>query len=343
MGALPKQRITRHRQGNRRRHDYIQHVAGAGGLQHLRRAARGPSRLPDVRVLPRAPGDRHRRASAPCRIAGRRQARETAPSHVQGRRERLPFGVAREPRFGPHSGILLTRGPHAGRWRLPAKTGSTGNDNAQRGDHRLGHGRPGAGADQRRPGAHGRDLGRVDHHPHRHQGATHRRSGRQHHLPLGHRGPPGARHGGSHRRGHRPHRRRHLHPRSVPRLPGLSRPGGAGRQCRRLRSRRRLLRFRLRAGRRLAIRAVRPARPGDGHRRRHPDPLRRLHRSLDLHPLRRRRGRGRSWRPPTSRAASSRPSSARTAPATSTSTSPAGVPSSRSRPSSFPSTGRTCT
>ena len=29
-----------------------------------------------------------------------------------------------------------------------------------------------------------------------------------------------------------------------------------------------------------------------GHRRRHPDPLRRLHRSLDLHPLRRRRGRG---------------------------------------------------
>ena len=57
----------------------------------------------------------------------------------------------------------------------PAKTGNTRNDHAQRGDHRLGHGRPGAGADQRRSGADGRNLGRVDHQPHRHQGAAHRR------------------------------------------------------------------------------------------------------------------------------------------------------------------------
>ncbi|MDF2762478.1 MAG: ribosomal protein, partial [Thermomicrobiales bacterium] len=26
MGALPKQRVTRHRQGNRRRHDYLKNV-----------------------------------------------------------------------------------------------------------------------------------------------------------------------------------------------------------------------------------------------------------------------------------------------------------------------------
>ena len=43
-------------------------TSGPRGLQHLRRSTRRSPRLSNLRVLPRPPGDRHRRAEAPRRI-----------------------------------------------------------------------------------------------------------------------------------------------------------------------------------------------------------------------------------------------------------------------------------
>ena len=165
---------------------------------------------------------------------------------------------------------------------------------------RLGNGGTRPTGHQPRPRPAGRDQRRLDRRAHRHPGAALGGRGRVHRHP-GHRGrrrrdqagrPEPVRHRLLHRL--------HLHPRAADPADGAVRAGRARPALRRLRHRRRLLRLRLRAGRRRLDGGVGRLRPGAAHRVRDAQPLRRPRRPLHVHPLRRRRRRRRAGPRPTS-------------------------------------------
>ena len=176
MGALPKQRISRHRQGNRRRH-HLHRAAPLVACQNC-----GEMRRPH-HVCPSCGFYRGRQ------VIVDRRARP--PGRVANRVGRGAVGALGRRRVWTWRGRFVSAAT-TGR-PVPDSCDSTATETAMRlrGDHRLGDGGPRARADQRRPRADGRDHRRVDRLPHRHPGAADRRPERLDHLARA--SPPPAR------------------------------------------------------------------------------------------------------------------------------------------------------